>query len=117
MEGVTAIPARTGTAPSSPAVPAGHEQHVVGLPLGRVDAPHFPCCPVHLVDSSPDANRTAAVAGVLDLLAPAAEAVSRPLERLQQDRRGGARPPGPGSPQGVRAPGTSGPPRPPAPPA
>src|SRR5438477_271410 len=34
-----------------------------GLPLGRVDAPHLPRGPVHLLDSSPDTNRTAAVAG------------------------------------------------------
>src|SRR6266581_7467936 len=87
MEGVPPVPARTGTALSSTAAPASNEQHVVGLPLGRVDAPHLPRGPVHLLDSSPDANRTAAVAGVLDLLAPAPEAVPRPLERLQQDRR------------------------------
>src|SRR2546430_11027388 len=58
--------------------PAGNEQHVVGLPLGRVDPSHLPRGPVHLLDSSPDANRTAAVTDVLDLLAPAAHARPRP---------------------------------------
>src|SRR5437588_11551695 len=58
-------------------------------PLGGVDAPHLPRGPVHLLDSSPNANRTAAVAGVGDLLAPAPEAIPRPLERHQQDRRVG----------------------------
>ena len=103
MKSVQPVPARTGAAPSSPAAPASNQQHVVGLPLGRVDTPDFPRRPVHLLDSSPDANRTAAVAGVLDLLAPAAEAVSRPLERLQEDRRVGTVAQGPEVRQVIRA--------------
>ena len=89
MEGVPPVPARAGTAPSSTTSPAGDEQHVVGLPVSRVNRADFSRHTIHLLDLAPQPDRTAAVAGMGYLLLPGREAVPGPLHRLQEDRRVG----------------------------
>jgi len=82
VEGVPPVPARTRPAPRSMTAPAGDEKHVVGFALGAVDGPNLTRLPFDLLDLAPQPDRTAAVAGMDDLLLPALEVVPGPLPWL-----------------------------------